>query len=155
MNKMKKALIILIFAVLIIIISLWLSNLPFDINYNHNLSYQQTDIQMKKLWYWVYLTIIVKLSQINNPGIKLTIFHKIIILLFLYEIIPKLASRTVPYHHGCQSHIIFPIIYINFIIAYQASAVIHENTYYGFSLNIFSMMIFPNRIWLLNGKWCS
>lgn len=48
---MKKALIILIFAVLIIIISLWLSNLPFDINYNHNLSYQQTDIQMKKLWY--------------------------------------------------------------------------------------------------------
>ena len=48
---MRKALIILIFVVLIIIIAIALSNLPFDVTHNTNMSFNQIDIQMKKLWY--------------------------------------------------------------------------------------------------------
>lgn len=48
---MKKALIILIFVILIIIIAIALSNLPFDVTHNTNISYEQIDIQMKKGWY--------------------------------------------------------------------------------------------------------
>jgi uncharacterized protein YxeA len=48
---MKKALIILIFVVLIIIIAIALSNLPFDVSHSANISYEQMDIQMRKVWY--------------------------------------------------------------------------------------------------------
>ena len=48
---MKKALIILIFVLLIIIIAIALSNLPFDVSHNANISYEQMDIQMRKVWY--------------------------------------------------------------------------------------------------------
>ena len=49
--KMKKSLIILILVLLIIIIAILLSNLPFDIVSNNNASYEQIDVQMRKLWY--------------------------------------------------------------------------------------------------------
>ena len=52
---MKKALIILIFVLLIIIIAIALSNLPFDVSHNANISYEQMDIQMRKVWYWTNL----------------------------------------------------------------------------------------------------
>ena len=48
---MKKAWIILILVLLIIIIAILLSNLPFDIASNNNVSYEQMDVQMRKLWY--------------------------------------------------------------------------------------------------------
>ena len=48
---MKKALIILILILLIIIIAIALSNLPFDITHSTNMSFEQMDVQMKKLWY--------------------------------------------------------------------------------------------------------
>ena len=48
---MKKALIILILVLLIIVIAILLSNLPFDIASNNNVSYEQIDVQMRKLWY--------------------------------------------------------------------------------------------------------
>ena len=48
---MKKWLIILILVVLIIIIAILLSNLPFDVTSGGNTSYEQMDVQMRKLWY--------------------------------------------------------------------------------------------------------
>ena len=48
---MKRWVIILIFIILIIIISIVLSNLPFDVTPNNNISYQEMDVQMRKLWY--------------------------------------------------------------------------------------------------------
>ena len=48
---MKKWLIILILIVVIIVIAILLSNLPFDVIPNNNVSYQQIDVDMKKLWY--------------------------------------------------------------------------------------------------------
>ncbi|WP_407415892.1 hypothetical protein [Methanobrevibacter sp.] len=48
---MKKALIILILVILIIVIAILLSNLPFDVMSNGNVSYEQMDVQMRKLWY--------------------------------------------------------------------------------------------------------
>ena len=48
---MKKAWIILILVVIIIIIAILLSNLPFDVPSNNNISYEQMDVQMKKMWY--------------------------------------------------------------------------------------------------------
>ncbi|WP_296808805.1 hypothetical protein [uncultured Methanobrevibacter sp.] len=48
---MKKAWIILILVLLIIIISILLSNLPFDVTPNANISYEQMDVQMRKVWY--------------------------------------------------------------------------------------------------------
>lgn len=48
---MKKWLIILIVVVLIIIIAILLSNLPFDVTPNNNVSYEQIDVDMKRLWY--------------------------------------------------------------------------------------------------------
>jgi len=49
--KMKKGLIILILILAIIIIAILLSNLPFDVTSNNNISYEQIDVQMKKTWY--------------------------------------------------------------------------------------------------------
>lgn len=43
--------IILTLIILIIIISILLSNLPFDVTPNNNISYQEMDVQMRKLWY--------------------------------------------------------------------------------------------------------
>ena len=51
MIKMKKWLIILILIVVIIVIAILLSNLPFDITPNKNVSYEQMDVDMKRLWY--------------------------------------------------------------------------------------------------------
>ena len=51
MTKMKKWLIILILIVVIIVIAILLSNLPFDITPNNNVSYEQMDVDMKRLWY--------------------------------------------------------------------------------------------------------
>ncbi len=48
---MKRWVIILILIILIIIISIVLSNLPFDVTPNNNISYQEMDVQMRKLWY--------------------------------------------------------------------------------------------------------
>lgn len=48
---MKRWVIILILIILIIIISILLSNLPFDVTPNNNISYQEMDVQMRKLWY--------------------------------------------------------------------------------------------------------
>ena len=48
---MKRWMIILILIILIIIISIVLSNLPFDVTPNNNISYQEMDVQMRKLWY--------------------------------------------------------------------------------------------------------
>ena len=48
---MKRWVIILIIIILIIIISIVLSNLPFDVTPNNNISYQEMDVQMRKLWY--------------------------------------------------------------------------------------------------------
>ena len=48
---MKKWMIILILVVLIIIIAILLSCLPFDVTSNGNASYEQMDVQMRKLWY--------------------------------------------------------------------------------------------------------
>jgi len=48
---MKRWMIILILIILIIIISILLSNLPFDVTPNNNISYQEMDVQMRKLWY--------------------------------------------------------------------------------------------------------
>ena len=43
--------IILTLIILIIIISILLSNLPLDVTPNNNISYQEMDVQMRKLWY--------------------------------------------------------------------------------------------------------
>ena len=43
--------IILTLIILIIIISILLSNLPFDVTPNNNISYKEMDVQMRKLWY--------------------------------------------------------------------------------------------------------
>ena len=48
---MKRWVIILILIIFIIIISIVLSNLPFDVTPNNNISYQEMDVQMRKLWY--------------------------------------------------------------------------------------------------------
>ena len=48
---MKRWMIILTLIILIIIISIVLSNLPFDVTPNNNISYQEMDVQMRKLWY--------------------------------------------------------------------------------------------------------
>ncbi len=48
---MKRWMIILTLIILIIIISILLSNLPFDVTPNNNISYQEMDVQMRKLWY--------------------------------------------------------------------------------------------------------
>ncbi|MBO5151273.1 MAG: hypothetical protein J6B73_03765 [Methanobrevibacter sp.] len=48
---MDRRLIILILVVAIIVITILLSNLPFDVTPNHNVSYQEMDVQMRKLWY--------------------------------------------------------------------------------------------------------
>ncbi|MBR0271901.1 MAG: hypothetical protein IJQ68_07950 [Methanobrevibacter sp.] len=48
---MKKWLIILILVIVIIAIAILLTNLPFDISHNTNVSYEQIDVQMKKTWY--------------------------------------------------------------------------------------------------------
>lgn len=48
---MKKWLIILIFVIVILLIAILLSNLPFDVTPNNNVSYQQIDVQMRKTWY--------------------------------------------------------------------------------------------------------
>lgn len=48
---MKKALMILILVLVIIAIAILLSNLPFDVTHNTNVSYEQMDVQMRKLWY--------------------------------------------------------------------------------------------------------
>ena len=48
---MKRWIMILILVVVIIVISILLSNLPFDVTPNNNISYQEIDVQMRKLWY--------------------------------------------------------------------------------------------------------
>ena len=48
MDKTKIRILIII---AIIVISILLSNLPFDVTPNHNVSYQEMDVQMRKLWY--------------------------------------------------------------------------------------------------------
>ena len=48
---MKRWMIILTLIILSIIISILLSNLPFDVTPNNNISYQEMDVQMRKLWY--------------------------------------------------------------------------------------------------------
>ena len=48
---MKRWMIILTLIILMIIISILLSNLPFDVTPNNNISYQEMDVQMRKLWY--------------------------------------------------------------------------------------------------------
>ena len=48
---MKKWLIILILVGLVIVIAILLTNLPFDVTHNANVSYEQIDVQMKKTWY--------------------------------------------------------------------------------------------------------
>ena len=48
---MKRWIMILILVVVIIVISILLSNLPFDVTPNNNISYQEMDVQMRKLWY--------------------------------------------------------------------------------------------------------
>ncbi len=48
---MNKHLIILILIIVIIVIAILLSNLPFEVTQNNNVSYEQIDVQMRKLWY--------------------------------------------------------------------------------------------------------
>ncbi len=48
---MNKRLIILILIIVIIVIAIVLSNLPFEVTQNNNVSYEQIDVQMRKLWY--------------------------------------------------------------------------------------------------------
>ena len=48
---MRKALIILILVIVIIVIAILLSNLPFEVTQSNNVSYEQIDVQMRKLWY--------------------------------------------------------------------------------------------------------
>lgn len=48
---MNKRLIILILVIVIIVIAIVLSNLPFEVTQNNNVSYEQIDVQMRKLWY--------------------------------------------------------------------------------------------------------
>lgn len=45
---MNKRLIILILIIVIIVIAILLSNLPFDVPANSNVSFEQIDVQMKK-----------------------------------------------------------------------------------------------------------
>jgi hypothetical protein len=49
--KLNKRLIILILVIVIIVIAILLSNLPFDVPANNNVSFEQIDVQMKKGWY--------------------------------------------------------------------------------------------------------
>ena len=48
---MNKRLIILILIIVIIAIAILLSNLPFEVTQNNNVSYEQIEVDMRKLWY--------------------------------------------------------------------------------------------------------
>ncbi len=48
---MNKSLIILVLILITIIMAMILSNLPFDVNPNMNVDYQQLYVQMRKTWY--------------------------------------------------------------------------------------------------------
>ena len=48
---MNRRLIILILIIVIIVIAILLSNLPFEVTQNNNVSYEQIEVDMRKLWY--------------------------------------------------------------------------------------------------------
>ncbi len=48
---MNKRLIILILIIVIIAMTILLSNLPFEVTQNNNVSYEQIEVNMRKLWY--------------------------------------------------------------------------------------------------------
>ena len=48
---MNNALKFLILLAIIIAIAILLNNLPFDVTHNTNISYEQMDVQMRKVWY--------------------------------------------------------------------------------------------------------
>ena len=48
---MNKRLIMLILIIVIIAMTILLSNLPFEVTQNNNVSYEQIEVNMRKLWY--------------------------------------------------------------------------------------------------------